>query len=248
MTQKEELGKENLDEVERWCSKLALALLGRVSQARVCWDGDPTLRAESLGEAPFHPSCPPRLGRSLCTPRKELRTSVLSFAPWHNQRCDRVPTTKSPAPNRHISQKTTNCITFGMGSGFPSYLCPAPAPWLCQQSLDLLWDGDTSSPHAEPDTRNRAQPTAQTHGARSSPAPVTSPCGAEWPLPSPQVVSRSPSATQGHPKPVTHRGPQHSPVSTSATPKLPTAPPTFAPLPKGSPPHPFLPPQTTLNT
>lgn len=56
MTQKEEMGKENLDEVERWCSKLALALLGRVSQARVCWDGDPTLRAESLGEAPFHPS------------------------------------------------------------------------------------------------------------------------------------------------------------------------------------------------
>lgn len=68
MTQKEEMGKENLDEVERWCSKLALALLGRVSQARVCWDGDPTLRAESLGEAPFHPSCPPRLGRSLCAP------------------------------------------------------------------------------------------------------------------------------------------------------------------------------------
>lgn len=183
MTQKEEMGKENLDEVERWCSKLALALLGRVSQARVCWDGDPTLHAESLGEAPFHPSCPPRLGRSLCAPWKEFRTSVLSFAPWHYQGCDRVPTTKSPAPKRHISQKITNCITFGMGSGFPSYLCPAPAPWLCQQSLDLLWDGDTSSPHTEPDTRNGAQPTAQAHGARSSPPPVTSPCGAELATP-----------------------------------------------------------------
>lgn len=135
---------------------------------------------------------------------QEFRTPLLSFAPRHSQGCGQGHTTKSPTPKRYIYQKITNFITVGMGSGFPSYLCPAPGPWLWQQSLDLLWNGDPSSPHTEPGTQNRAQPTAQTHKARSSLPPVTSPrsVGQSWPLPSPQEVSQGPSATQGHPKPV----------------------------------------------
>lgn len=44
MTQKEKMGKEL--GMEHWCSKLALTLLRRVSQSRVCWDGDPTSQTE----------------------------------------------------------------------------------------------------------------------------------------------------------------------------------------------------------
>lgn len=207
----------------------------------MCWDGDPTLCAESLGEAPFHPSGSPRLGWSLCTLCREFRTSLLSFAPWLNQGRDQGH--KTLPQNATFTKISTTALPLGWEVASPPAFAQLQAlgcvsrVWICCG----MWTPAAPTLHQAPET---AQPTAQTHKARSSLPPVTTPrsVGQTWPLPSPQVVSQGPPAAQGHPKPVTYRGPQHSPVSTSATPKLPTAPPTFAPLPRHSPPHPFLPP------
>lgn len=124
----------------------------------------------------------------------------------------RVTQAKALPQNATFTKKSPSALPLGW-EFHPSYLCPAPGPWLCHQSLDLLWNADPSSPHTAPNTRIRAQPTAQTHKAQSSLPPVTSPrsVGQSWPLPTLQVVSQCPPSTQGHPKPVTHHGPPAQP-------------------------------------
>lgn len=227
---------------------MVLALLGMVSQARVCWDpgksshipcwdsGKSSLPSLWLSQATL--VSPHSAGSSghLCCPltRGTTRGGI------------RVTQPRALPQNATFTKKLPTAIPVGWEGASPPTFAQLQALGCVIRAW--IWDADPSSPHTEPGTRNRAQPTAQTHKAQSSLPPVTSQrsVGQSWPLPSPQVVSRGPSAAQGHPKPVTHCGPQNSPFTHRP---LPNSPLLLPPLPLfPSCPHPIPSCPQTLNT
>lgn len=115
MTQKEEMGKKNLDEMERWhwpCwegfIRLVCAAMGIPHSVLRAWEKLPSIPLALPGWAGLSSLSAGSSGHLCCPLPRGSTRGVISH------------TSKSSAPKCYIYQKITICITFGMG--IPSLL------------------------------------------------------------------------------------------------------------------------------